>query len=219
MMIVLCVLLGILLLLLLLLLAYLRIRIFYKDQSFSLYVQVGPILYKVPLQKKPKYRALAKQLRGKKLVGHAEKKEKKRGEKKKKNVLDDLRGDLPLPEFLSVLKDICIRLAKQHTKRLRITVEKLHITVGTGDPATTGIAYGAVAQSTAYLLEFLDCTVTLFPLQKDAVRITADFTGKWDACIQARLQIRIFHLLQVLFQTFFQLKSSLDTNEQQNIKI
>ena len=219
MIIVLYVLLGVLLLLLLLLLAYLRIRISYKAQTFSLYVQVGPILYKVPLQKKPKYHALAKQLRGKKLSGQIERSKKNQTKKEKKNVLDELREDLPLPEFLSVLKNVCICLAKRYAKKLCISVEKLHITVGTGDPATTGIAYGAVAQSTSYLLEFLDCTVTLSPLQKDTVRINADFAGNWDACIQVKMKIRIIHLLKMVFHAFFQLKSSLDTNQQQNIKI
>lgn len=214
MMIVLYVLLGVLFLLLLLLWAYLRIGISYKDQSFSLNIQVGPVLYKVPLQKKTKYRSLAKQLRGKKLSREVETSEKKQAKKEKKNVLDELREDLSLPEFLIVLKDASIRLAKRYAKKLHITVEKLHITVGTGDPATTGIAYGAVTQSTAYLLEFLDCTVTLTPLSKDTVNINADFAGEWDACIQIKLKIRILHLLKALFYAFFQLKSSLDTNEQ-----
>ena len=48
--------LGIIVFLLLLLFAYLRVRISYRDQSFSLYVQIGPILYKVPLQKEKKKR-------------------------------------------------------------------------------------------------------------------------------------------------------------------
>lgn len=219
MMIVLFVLLGVLLLLFLLLLAYLRIGISYKDQSFCLYVQVGPILYKVPLQKKPRYRSLAKQLRGKKLSGQAEASKKKQVKKEKKTALNELRGDLSLPEFLSALKDISIRMAKRYSKKLHITVEELYIIVGTGDPATTGIAYGAVVQSTAYLLEFLDCTVTLTPLPKDTVRINADFSGGWDAYIHVNLKIRIIHLLKVLFYTFFQLKSSINTNEQPNMKI
>ncbi len=219
MMIVLFVLLGVFLLLFLLLLAYLRIGISYKDQSFCLYVQVGPILYKVPLQKMPRYRSLAKQLRGKKLSGQAEASKKKQVKKEKKAALNELRGDLSLPEFLSALKDISIRMAKRYSKKLHITVEELYITVGTGDPATTGIAYGAVVQSTAYLLEFLDCTVTLTPLPKDTVRINADFAGGWDAYIQVNLKIRIIHLLKVLFYTFFQLKSSMNTNEQPNMKI
>ncbi len=204
--------LGIIVFLLLLLFAYLRVRISYRDQSFSLYVQIGPILYKVPLQKKSKYRSLAKQLRGKKLSASFDKKEKKRERKEKKNVLNELRGDLALTEFLSALKDISIRLAQRYAKKLHIKVEQLHIMVGGSSPAATGIAYGVAAQSTAYLLEFLDSTVTLIPLQKNAVHVTADFSGNWDACIQVKMKIRIIHLLQALFQTFFQLKSAVDTN-------
>ncbi len=212
------VILGIFVFLLLLLFAYLRILIFYRKQSFSLYVQIGPIRYKVPLQKKVKYRSLAKQLRGKKLSASFNNKEKQQKKKEKKNVLNELRGDLALTEFLSALKDISIQLANRYAKKLHIKVEQLHITVGGSSPAATGLAYGAAAQSTAYLLEFLDSTVTLIPLQKDAIHVTADFSGNWDANIQAKMKIRIIHLLQALFQTFFQLKSSVDTNEQENIK-
>lgn len=219
MIIALFVILGILAFLLLLLFAYLRIHISYRNQSFFLYMQIGPILYKVPLQKKPKYRSLAKQLRGKKLSAPFDKNEKKQGKKEKKNVLNELQEDLALTEFLSTLKDISIRLANRYAKKLHIKVEQLHITVGGSSPAATGIAYGVVAQSTAYLLEFLDSTVTLIPLHEDAVHVTADFSGNWDACIQAKIKIRIIHLLQALFQTFFHLKSAVDTNEQQNIKI
>ena len=72
-MIFLYIILGILALVLLLLFAYLSVACSYRDGTFSLYICVGPIRYKVPLEKKPRYRALAKQLRGQKLSKFSEK--------------------------------------------------------------------------------------------------------------------------------------------------
>lgn len=204
------VILGILALLILLLIAYLRIQIFYTNDIFSLYFCIGPIRYKVPMQKNTHYRTLAKKLRKKKLSAPSAISQKK--EKKKSQALEELRGDLPMPVFLKKLKDLLIGAAQRYAKKLHIQIERLRITVGTGNPATTGISYGICAQSTAYLLEFLDTAVTLTPLKKDAVQIHADFTGTWDAEIKGTVKIRIIHLLQALFKVFFSLKSYTDDN-------
>lgn len=215
-MIFLYILLGILVLILLLLLAYLRVSFFYTGGAFALYIRVGPIRYKVPLEKKPRYRALAKQLRGQKLSKISEKQKEKQAKKEKTSVLDELKGDLPMPEFLGKIKDILLRLAARYAKKLHITAERLYITVGTGDPASTGIAYGVTVQSASYLLEFLDNTVTLTPLEKDAVQIRADFAGTWAADIRVAMKIRILHLLQALLSAFFMLKRTLP---QENMKV
>ena len=73
MLLLLSVLLGIFILILLLLLAHLRITLLYKDGIPSLYIQVGPIRYAFPLDKKPRYRSLAKRLRKKKAGRYAKK--------------------------------------------------------------------------------------------------------------------------------------------------
>lgn len=215
-MIFLCIILGILALVLLLLLAYLRVAFSYRDGDFSLYVCVGPIRYKVPQEKKPHYRALAKQLRGQKLSKFSEKQKEKQTKKEKNSALDELRGDLPMPEFLGKIKDILLRLAARYAKKLHITVKRLYITVGTGEPASTGIAYGVTVQNASYLLEFLDYTVTLAPLEKDAVEIRADFSGTWNADIRVTIKIRTIHLLQASLSAFFMLKRTLP---QENMKV
>lgn len=201
--------LGILVLLALLLISYLRVHILYQKQNFTVYIRVGPIQYKVPMQKKIRYRALAKRLRKKKLSGTSEtvSSKKKQREKKAGKALEELRGDLPLPVFLQKLKDLLICIAKQYAQKLHIKIQRLHITVGAKTPSITGISYGITAQSTAYLLEFLDATVTLSPLEKNAVQINADFTGEWNADIDGTFKIRIINLLQVFLTIFFTLKS------------
>lgn len=218
-MIVLYIILGIMAFITLLLFAYLRVTFSYRDERFVLYIRIGPICYKVPAKKKPRYRSLAKQLRGQKLSGPVEKQQKKQTHKEKQSVLDELRGDLSLPAFLSKIKDITIFLANRYAKKLHITAERLHITVGTGDSATTGVTYGVTVQSIAYLLEFLDNTVTLTPLTKDAVHIHADFAGIWDADIKVAIKIRIVHLLRVFLSALFILKSEQNGESQQNMKV
>ena len=207
-MIFLYVILGILALIALLLVSYLRVQLLYTDETCTLHICIGPIRYKVPMQKKVQYRKLAKKLRKKKLSSKAVSTAKK--ETKQSQVLEELRGDLPLPVFLKKLKDVLIDAAKRHAKKLHIQIDRLRITVGTGNPASTGISYGICTQSTAYLLEFLDSAVTLAPLHKDAVQICANFTGDWDADIKGTVKIRVIHLLQALVTVFFSLKSNFD---------
>ena len=160
------------------------------------------------MQKNTHYRTLAKKLRKKKLSAPSAIPQKK--ERKKSQALEELRGDLPMPVFLKKLKDILIQAAGRYAKKLHIQIDRLRITVGSENAAVTGISYGICAQSTAYLLEFLDTAVTLTPIKKNAVQIQADFTGTWGAEIKGTVKIRIIHLLQVLFKVFFSLKSYTD---------
>ena len=61
------VILGILALITLLLVSYLRVQLLYTNKTCTLHICIGPIRYKVPMQKKMQYRKLAKKLRKKKL--------------------------------------------------------------------------------------------------------------------------------------------------------
>lgn len=207
-MIFLYVILGILALIALLLVSYLRVQFLYTDAICTLHICIGPIRYKVPMQKEVQYRKLVKKLRKKKLSSKTVSTVKK--ETKQLQVLEELRGDLLLPVFLKKLKDVLIDAATHYAKKMHIQIDCLHITVGTGNPASTGISYGICTQSVAYFLEFLDSTVILAPLHKDAVQIRADFTGDWRADIKGTVKIRIIHLLQALLSVFFSLKSNFD---------
>lgn len=214
-MIFLYVILGIFALIALLLISYFRVQLSYANETCILHICIGPIRYKVPMQKKVRYRKLAKKLRKKKLSSRAVSAPKK--EPKKSQVLEELRGDLPLPVFLKKLKEVLLDAAKQHAKKLHIQIDRLRIIVGTGNPASTGITYGICTQSIAYLLEFLDSTVSLSPLGKDVVQILADF-NTWDANIKGTVKIRVMYLLRALLTVFFSLKNTTNTmhNAQQH---
>ena len=209
-MLLLSILLGILVLILLLLFAHLRITFLYKDKAPSLRLRIGPVRYTLSSSRKPRYRSLARRLRRKKLA--CVQKEQRQVQKKEPGIWDEIRGDMSVPEFLGKIKDILLHLAARHAKKLRVTAARLHITVGAGDPASTGIAYGITAQSVAYLLEFLDNTVTLTPIKKDAVRVQADFAGPWKANVEVTAGIRILHLLQATLSAFFLLKGTSQSN-------
>ena len=102
-----------------------------------------------------------------------------------------------------MLKEGLTRIAEKHAQKLHVTVNRLHITVGTEDPRSTAISYGGVAQSVSYLLEFLEHTVSLTPIRKDAVLVQADYLGTWDADVDLEIRIRIGSILRAALTAAF----------------
>ena len=89
------------------------------------------------------------------------------------------------PSF--VLKDV--------SKKLRIKVKELRLSVGAPDASDTAIRYGAIAQGVAYLLEFLDENVSL-TVSDGAVSVDADFlSGKFGISADIIVGIRIISVL------------------------
>lgn len=126
------------------------------------------------------YQALAKEVRDtRRAIAKRHRKVKKKTQKKvqkkkKKAKLPKLILEEQL-ELLVRLIAICYRRTYGH---LRVRVRKLRIYVGTSDACKTAIVYGAVAQSVAYLLEWIDARYAMILYDRDAVNVVPDFTSE-----------------------------------------
>ena len=83
---------------------------------------------------------------------------------------------------------------------MRITAARMRIKVATGDAATTAIAYGAVCQSVAYIVEIL-YNITNFRVKKsDDINVTADFAAiKSELDLKLIFRLRVWHVFAMLF--------------------
>ena len=103
-----------------------------------------------------------------------------------------------LKEKLRLARALLRMLIRRTKKHLRLHAARLHIRVATGDAATTAIAYGAIAQSTAYLLGALG-EVTRLRADSDDVCVVADFTGERSAAdVRIVLSIRVWGALATM---------------------
>ncbi|MBQ2733498.1 MAG: DUF2953 domain-containing protein [Clostridia bacterium] len=107
---------------------------------------------------------------------------------------------MPLTEIIELVTLLVNKLLSNLSRRLRIDVRRLHVTVATGDAATTAIAYGAVSAAMAGLTEVLYLnTRTKLPKPENG-GVYADFVGDTSrADIEIVLSIRVIGVLATLF--------------------
>ncbi|MBO4353908.1 MAG: hypothetical protein J5860_03085 [Clostridia bacterium] len=102
-------------------------------------------------------------------------KEQKKKEKPKKEQTADFSNVLSqLKELTEILKKLLVKLKK----RLRITLRKLYITVGSDEAAKTAMIYGAVCVACDELLETMKRFLKFRIKGDDAVGVNADFTSE-----------------------------------------
>ena len=102
-------------------------------------------------------------------------KEQKKKEKPKKEQTADFSNVLSqLKELTEILKKLLVKLKK----RLRITLRKLYITVGSDEAAKTAMIYGAVCVACDELLETMKRFLKFKIKGDDAVGVNADFTSE-----------------------------------------
>ena len=102
-------------------------------------------------------------------------KEQKKKEKPKKEQTADFSNVLSqLKELTEILKKLLVKLKK----RLRITLRKLYITVGSDEAARTAMIYGAVCVACDELLETMKRFLKFKIKGDDAVGVNADFTSE-----------------------------------------
>ena len=144
---------------------------------------------------KDKLQAKAK----KKALKKKQKKEQKEQEKlhpkpKQKKSLSDILG------IISMVKDLVSKVIKTFFKHLKIDLARCHITVATGDAATTAIAYGAICDASLHLFKLLE-NVKGFELpEAQDFSIDTDFLGdstKLD--IKISFSLRVWHVFHVAF--------------------
>ena len=84
----------------------------------------------------------------------------------------------------------------------RVDVKRLDVVVATDDAAKTGIWYGVIAQSVAYLTSILGAATEV---HADNVNVAADFL-KTETSVAAEIifSMRARHLLKIAFKTLFE---------------
>lgn len=112
--------------------------------------------------------------------------EKKDEKKEKKPILDSL-GDI-----ISIVSKFITRFFGH----VRVKFAHIVIRVGSDDPASTAVRYGAVIQSVAYLTEILKRKTRFFPQKGAVIDISPDFTAdKTVAQIDIKLSVTLGGIL------------------------
>ncbi len=128
-----------------------------------------------------------------------EKKEKKRRKSKKKRKEDSRKPKKSLPEKIRLVRALLATLLRRTRRYLHLRAVRAHISVATGDAASTAVLYGAVSAALSGLLALLDRAFNLKAPPGD-VAVFPDFTGeKTKADLKIVLSLRVFGALAILF--------------------
>ena len=123
----------------------------------------------------------------------------KKNSKKKKSIRE-------LLDLLNMITDLVKVVVSRFFRHLRIRVAKIHITVATGDAATTAIGYGAVTQAINVLFPLLESVRNFPKLRKADIAIRADFEKEEpETDIRLAFSIRIWQILHIAFGALFTL--------------
>ncbi len=188
-----------------------------SDDTLSLFAGIGIIKFRIlPKKEKkpPAVSSFSQKKYLKKLKREEEKAEKRRAEKEKKKEPEkekDEKKEQEKPkksfsekfdEFSNLLSAI-VETAGRYSKKLRIRIDDLTISVGASDAADVAWSYGAISQSAAYLLEFLDVKTTL-TFKEGAVDVRADFiSGKIGFSADVTVGIRLINAVRIGLSILF----------------
>lgn len=210
---------GIILFFVLLLSLKANIRLEFKD---SLVLSISVLFIKInisPAKKKPvnykefTYKKHQKRLE-KKYQAYLKKQEKKRLKKEKKaqkkaarkaETPEEKKARKSAPkrsvvDWVNIAVGVLAVFFEKFFHRLHIKVARLKVNVATGDAASTAIAYGAIIQSVAYLIEMLDRITNVDGLKKAEIEVTPDYLSEktsLDLCFV--FSLRVWHLFDILF--------------------
>ena len=125
----------------------------------------------------------AKRIKDKLAAKKAEERSKKSEKRKKKKDSESESSTKKTPAEILDIITLVIRLLKTVTakflKYMHLKLTRIKIKLGTGDAATTAIAYGAVTQSINLLLPILEDIKQLsLPKKSDEIDVIADFTAE-----------------------------------------
>ena len=201
---------------LLVLLMFLKVRLClaYED-DFSVKIKV--LLFNITLfprsVKKPNPKDYS--------IKALQKKQNKLGKKKTKNSKSQPK-EAPekdkatkIKEILEIIKIILKNVMSPFGRYLKVEIIKMHITVGTDDPAKTALAYGGICQLTSYIVELLSNLTNVDVKKKNSIIVKPDFLeSKTDAKINITLSLKVWHGLSLAFKFFM---AYIKRNNQKNI--
>lgn len=152
-------------------------------------------------------RVLKKELRRRRKAAMQALKKREKAAKKaakkalKKKQKQEQAAQVPAPNLKENLEMVAVLLKKLHraTKgKVDIHVRKMKISVGTDDAAKTAILYGAVVQSAAYLLQWIDHSFAEIRRNPGDMEITPDYvSGKCHADIDITCSLYLSQILGI----------------------
>ncbi len=190
----------------LLLLSFAKVSVKYSD-DVEVKVGIGIIGFKVfPLKPKKiklkdftakKYKEKMAKLDQVRAEKEASKKKKLSAKDSDSTEKDAEKGISKVTGIVGLVKELVLE-AVSYTSHIHTGVKKLYVSVGSPDAAKTAIMYSLVAQSVAYLIEFLDCHTTLGKIKDGAVSIEYNFLSEsivFEADIS--IKIRIINIIRL----------------------
>ncbi len=189
---------------LLVLLMFLKVRLClaYED-DFSVKIKV--LLFNINIYP----RSVKKPNPKKYSIKALQKKQKKLGKNKTKksqpapNASPEKDKATKIKEILELIKIILKNVMSPFGRYLKVEIIKMHITVGTDDPAKTAVVYGGICQLTSYIVELLSNLTNVDVKKKNSIIVKPDFLeGKTNAKINITLGLRVWHSLSIAFKFF-----------------
>ena len=164
----------------------------YKEYTYEKHQKRLRKKYQAYLKKQEKKRIKSEKNAQKKAERKAETKEQKEARKNapKRSVAD----------WIDIAVGVLAIFFNKFFRRLHIKVARLKVNVATGDAASTAIAYGAIVQSVAYLIEMLDRITNVDGLKKAEIEVNPDYLSEkttLDLCFV--FSLRVWHLFDILF--------------------
>lgn len=104
-----------------------------------------------------------------------------------------------LSESIGLIKALLEVIPARLLHHLTVKLARLNIVVASNDAAKTALMYGAVSQTVAYIVAFLDQMTHLKYAPEPEVSVSADFLAeKPTADIKLSISLRVWHLFDLL---------------------
>lgn len=154
---------------------------------------------------KKKLDAKAEQERAKKAEKKKEKAE-RRAAKKRGTADQQKKTAGEILDILSLAANLVRKVVGRSFRYLRVKLARIKIKVGTGDAATTAIAYGAITQSVNIFFPLLEDIRSLsLPSKADDIQVIPDFTAEESEIdIKISFSIRVWQAIHLGFTMLFE---------------
>lgn len=108
-----------------------------------------------------------------------------------------------LKEILALIRLILDNVMSPFGRYLKVEILKMHVKVGSADPAKTALIYGGVCQAVSYIVELLSNLTNVDIKNTNSISVEPDFfEGKTEANINITLGLRVWHALSLAIKFF-----------------
>ena len=108
-----------------------------------------------------------------------------------------------LKEILTLIRLVLDNVMSPFGRYLKVEILKMHVKVGSADPAKTALIYGGVCQAVSYIVELLSNLTNVDVKNQNSISVQPDFfEGKTEASINITLGLRVWHALSLAIKFF-----------------